>query len=155
MRTQIEIRKRAWPFVVDLHQNESPPLILPPSPANVPASSALQNAGERETIEIPPLEGKKASNAVPVGFVHVEGEFAADHSNELLRLFRQHEKQRQQQQPGERILDIVGDGSGLVVSTNSMPFVRSLALQLSACYWGSLALKYSQGNKSLHAFWWH
>lgn len=153
MRTQTEIRKREWPFVVELHQNVSTRSARPFSPDAHHASSTTPDAEDRQKSENR-IDGGTPGHAVPVGFVHVDGAFAAGHSNELLRLFRQHEKLRQQQQPGERILGIAREGSDLVVATNSMPFVRSLALRLSACYWGSLALKYSQGDKLLHAFWW-
>lgn len=139
MRTQIEIKKRKWPFVVGaepLHEFQS-------------LTTSSSRLGDK-----PITLAQEDLGTSPVGFVHITGKFATTHSNELLRLFREHLKLRQLLHPNERIIEVIHKDKELVIATNSVALVRNFAIKLSSLYWGSFALKYQQSDKFLHMYWW-
>lgn len=96
---------------------------------------------------------RRIADHLPAGYVHIDGEFAAAHRDELLQLVRGHEARAKAAHPMQRIISVDEDGGTTVVSTTDLHLARDLGTMLKAAFRGSLELKYSRDESLVRVYW--
>lgn len=89
----------------------------------------------------------------PAGFVALRGGFLGEHRDEILRLLRNHESKERAEHPLQRIMAIVDDAKGAMVTTTDIHLARDLAQALQRAYKGELELHYNKQENLLRATW--
>ncbi|MBU1236049.1 MAG: ATPase [Gammaproteobacteria bacterium] len=95
----------------------------------------------------------RVHDRVPVGFVHVGGEYFAAHRDELLRLLRHHEEREKAQHALARIMAIEDEPGGVLVTTTDMHLARDLGEALHHAHQGELEFHYNEGENLLRVHW--
>lgn len=88
----------------------------------------------------------------PAGFINIEGKFAAEHRQEMLRLLHNHEDYAKKEHPMERIIAIDESPEQTVVTTTDIHLARNMAMALKDAFHGTLQLNYSLGQNLLRAY---
>ena len=89
----------------------------------------------------------------PAGYVKLEGEFLAQHRAELIQLVRNLEKKEKAEHPLQRIIDIVDEDGGVLVTTTDIHLAHGIGEALHHAYKGTLDSHYSPEEKLLRARW--
>ena len=89
----------------------------------------------------------------PAGYVTVSGEFAASHRDEVIELVRNLEKKEKAEHPLKRIIDIVDEGGGMLVTTTDIHLAHGIGEALSRAYKGKLESHYNEGEKLVRVTW--
>lgn len=89
----------------------------------------------------------------PAGFVALKGAFLVEHRDEILHLLRNHESKEKAEHPLQRIMAIVDDADGMMVTTTDIHLARDLAQALQRAYKGELELHYNKQENLLRATW--
>lgn len=116
-----------------------------PEIAGCPRCGASYRDG-RWTWQTPPVGSyehvcpacERIAEDYPAGVLHVEGEFAASRRDELVGLIRNIEERERAEHPLKRIMAIVDEGSGFVVTVTDAKLVDSFGRALKSAYDGSL-----------------
>lgn len=95
----------------------------------------------------------RIADDAPAGYIYIDGDFAASHRVELLRMIRQHEQKARAEHPMERIMDVEETLGQTIITTTGVHLARGLGVALSSVYHGSLDLKYSKEDNLLRAYW--
>jgi hypothetical protein len=97
---------------------------------------------------------RRRQSGVPRGFVHVDGEFAAAHRDELLRLLRNEAARAGEDNPTGQVIDWADTGAGgLLVTTTTEHLAVRLGRALEKAYDGKLLFGFSHENKLAHVWW--
>ena len=115
---------------------------------------AAGQAGRPIDVRICP--GCRRRNAgVPHGFVHVDGEFVAQHRDEVLGLLHNEVDRAAEDNPLAQVLDWGDDGAGgLLVTTTTEHLALRLGRALEKAFDGKALFGFSHENKLAHV-WWH
>jgi NMD protein affecting ribosome stability and mRNA decay len=89
----------------------------------------------------------------PAGYVTLSGGFLRDHSEELLGLVRHVEAREKAEHPLKRIMDIVEEHGGTVITTTDIHLARSIGDALVHAYEGKLDYRYAEESNILHVTW--
>jgi NMD protein affecting ribosome stability and mRNA decay len=89
----------------------------------------------------------------PSGYVKLDGEFLAQHRVELIELIRNVEKKEKAEHPLERIMAIVDEDEGVMVSTTDIHLAHGIGEALHRAYKGSLDSRYNPAEKLLRVRW--
>lgn len=89
----------------------------------------------------------------PAGFVTLKGAFLQAHREEILHLMRNHETKEKTEHPLQRIMAIVEDADGVVVTTTDTHLARDIAQALHHAYKGELEFRYNREENLLRATW--
>jgi NMD protein affecting ribosome stability and mRNA decay len=89
----------------------------------------------------------------PMGFVMLKGEFLQAHRDEIMHLMRHHEAKEKAEHPLQRIMAIVDDADGVMVTTTDAHLARDLAQALHHAYKGELEFHYNKDDNLLRATW--
>lgn len=89
----------------------------------------------------------------PSGYVKLDGEFLAQHHAELVDLIRNVEKREKPEHPLQRIMDIVDEDGGVLVTTTDIHLAHGIGEALHHAYKGSLDSHYSPAEKLLRVRW--
>jgi NMD protein affecting ribosome stability and mRNA decay len=133
----------------------------PQSPAACRDCGAVFRAGrwERPTrgVEIEATETCPSCLRVrerdPAGVVTLEGDFLAEHREEIVGLIRNEEARRVVNRPLQRIMNISDDSEGMHIETTDSHLARSLGKCLNAAYGGDLSYHYEKGDTLLRVRW--
>lgn len=82
---------------------------------------------------------ERIASQYPAGVLHVEGEFAKAHREDLVGLIRNLAEREAAEHPLKRIMSIEDEGRGWVVTTTDAKLVESLGRALKKAYEGRLA----------------
>jgi hypothetical protein len=83
---------------------------------------------------------QRIADDYPAGVLHVEGDFAAAHRDELEGLLRNVEERERTNHPLKRIMAIADEGPGFTVSVTDGKLAQSLGRALESAYEGELEL---------------
>jgi NMD protein affecting ribosome stability and mRNA decay len=89
----------------------------------------------------------------PAGFVALKGAFLQQHRDEILHLMRNHETKEKAEHPLQRIMDVVDDADGIMITTTDAHLARDLAQALQRAYKGELEFHYNKEDNLLRATW--
>jgi hypothetical protein len=113
--------------------------------ARCPGCGASYRAGRWTWKSAPPVAYEHrcpACEAIatdyPAGVLHVGGDFAAAHRDELIALLRHVEERERADHPLKRIMSIEDEGSGFLVKTTDAKLVDALGRALKKAYAGRL-----------------
>ena len=81
---------------------------------------------------------ERIENDYPGGELHVQGDFAASHRDEILGLIHNVEEAEKKEHPLKRIMDIQDDDSGFIVRLTDGKLAESLGRALERAYEGQL-----------------
>jgi hypothetical protein len=98
---------------------------------------------------------KQIEEGVPAGFVYLDGNFLAEHGEDLQRLLRNEAKRAEEDNPLARILKIDNrDSERLTVETTTEHLAQRLGHALEKAYGGDVHYGFSHENK-IARVWWH
>jgi hypothetical protein len=89
----------------------------------------------------------------PAGFVHLAGDFFAQHRQEALRLAEKEAMREATAHPLERIIDAEEEDGGLLMTTTGIQVARRIGDALERAYQGHLELHYNQDEQLLRVHW--
>jgi NMD protein affecting ribosome stability and mRNA decay len=81
---------------------------------------------------------ERIAQSYPAGVVRVEGAFAAQHRDDLIRLLRNVEERERSRHPLKRIIRVVNKRNGFVAETTDGKLAQSLGRALHKAYAGEL-----------------
>jgi NMD protein affecting ribosome stability and mRNA decay len=116
-----------------------------PEIAGCPDCGASYRSG-RWTWKTPPADSyaqvcpacERIASGYPAGVLHVEGDFARSHRDDLVGLIRNVAEREGSEHPLKRIMAIADEGSGWVVTATDAKLVESLGRALEKAYDGQL-----------------
>lgn len=87
------------------------------------------------------------------GYVTMEGDFVAGHTDELLNLVRNKEKRAMHYNPLDRIIEIKRRRGAIEVSTTTEKLAQRLGQMIKKAYNGSIEYKWSSDTKLARVVW--
>jgi hypothetical protein len=129
-------------------------------PTVCPVCGAVYHTGRWQWIARPPQADEvrctachRIADGVPAGYLTIEGDFALQHRDELLKLLCHHVERALAEHPMERIIAIEDDGGRTTVTTTGVHLARDLGVALKSAFQGSLELHYGKDENLLRAHW--
>lgn len=89
----------------------------------------------------------------PAGYVKLEGDFLAEHRAELLGLVRRLEQKEKAEHPLQRVMDIVHEGEGVLVTTTDIHLAHGIGEAVRRACGGRLESRYNREEKLLRVNW--
>lgn len=89
------------------------------------------------------------------GFLGLEGEFFAQHHDEILNLVHHVEKREKAEHPLQRIMNITEDVDTALITTTDVHLARGIGEAIRHAYQGQLDYEYSKGENMIRACWKH
>jgi NMD protein affecting ribosome stability and mRNA decay len=118
------------------------------------ARARVREAGRPIAVRICPACQRRATG-VPHGFLHVDGEFVAQHRDEILHLLHNEVSRAAEDNPLGQVLDWGDDGTGgLLVTVTTEHLAIRLGRALEKAFDGKVLFGFSHENKLAHV-WWH
>jgi NMD protein affecting ribosome stability and mRNA decay len=131
-----------------------------PEPAVCPQCGAVFHEGRWQWAARPAQAHEETCPAChriedkfPAGFVHLTGEFFAQHREELMHLVRNEGEREGSEHPLKRIMDTEDEDGGVVVTTTSIHLARRIGEALHHAYHGELEFHYNDAEKLLRVHW--
>jgi len=131
-----------------------------PEPSVCPTCGAAYHKGRWQWMTRPPGAAEvvcpachRIADREPAGYLYIEGEFASQHRDELVRLMRHHEQHERAEHAMERIIAIDDESDKTVVTTTGVHLARNLGAALKTAFDGTLELKYGEDENLLRAYW--
>lgn len=123
--------------------------------SHVPTSRVLaRRAGTPVAVRICPA-CRRRRTGVPHGFLHIDGDFFAQHRPDLERLLRNEADRAREHNPLDQAIDWEDlNGDGLLVTTSTEHLAQRLGRALQKAFDGELHYGFSHENKLAH-IWWH
>ncbi|WP_372526286.1 BCAM0308 family protein [Piscinibacter sp.] len=107
-------------------------------------------AGSRE--ELCPA-CKRIRDKFPAGFVTLEGDFFAQHRDELMKLVNNRAERAKAEHPLQRIMAIEDTAGGALITTTDIHLARGIGEALHHAHQGELKFHYEQGQTLLRVHW--
>jgi NMD protein affecting ribosome stability and mRNA decay len=89
----------------------------------------------------------------PAGYVTLNGEFLAQHEQEIMQLIKHRETQEKVGHPMQRIMDIEKTVEGMLVTTTDIHLARGIGEALHHAYQGELDFHYNPDQNLLRVSW--
>jgi len=89
----------------------------------------------------------------PAGYVHITGEFAHAHWDDIVRLMRHREALQKAEHPLERIMSLRVEDGDLAVTTTGVHLAKNLGDALHSAYKGALTCQYNDSEHLLRVAW--
>lgn len=132
----------------------------PPEPTVCPECEATFREG-RWTWKAGPVDAprqlcpacQRVRDGYPGGYLTLEGEFLAEHQQDILGLARNVEEREKKSHPLKRIMDIETHEGRIEITATDMHLVRSIGEAVQSAYQGELDLRYSDDEALLRAHW--
>jgi NMD protein affecting ribosome stability and mRNA decay len=93
------------------------------------------------------------SDGSPAGVISLRGEFAQNHSKELLQLIRHREQGENREHPLHRIMQIEEKPESIVIKTTDIHLPHAIGEALRRAYKGHLAIRYSEETYFVEVKW--
>lgn len=135
-----------------------------PEPTLCPDCGALYQDGRWTWPSYPPpadtpRERCQACHRIhdkyPAGRVTLNGAFVGAHEEEIRHLIRHQEELEKKEHPLHRIMDIISEDGGLVITTTDIHLPRRIGEALHHAYQGTLDFHYEDEAYSLQVNWTH
>jgi len=131
-----------------------------PEPTVCPECGAVYSNGRWQWIPKPPdarEETCPACNRVrdkmPAGFLFLGGPFFDENRVEILNLVLNRGKQAAKQRPLKRIIDVVDQDDGVLVTTTDMALARTIGKAVHNAYQGDLEFQHVKEQSELEVRW--
>lgn len=96
---------------------------------------------------------RRIADNFPAGYVEIKGAFFVKHSDEILNLVHNVEKEEKRLHPLERIIEVVGGDDLTLITTTGVHVARRIGQALSRAYQGTLAFQYGKAEKRIRVYW--
>lgn len=96
---------------------------------------------------------RRIQDDYPAGYLELEGEFVADHADEIRGLVRNVEERERREHPLKRVMAIRPIESGLRVTTTDVHLADAIGRALHRAYEGELRSDWSEGETLVRASW--
>jgi len=90
---------------------------------------------------------RRISDRNPAGYITIQGEFFDDRADEVQNLIHNTEKAETLQHPMERLIQVVRDDDGTVVTTTGVHIARRIGDALARAYGGEYSIEYLDDEK--------
>jgi NMD protein affecting ribosome stability and mRNA decay len=147
-----------------VRENEHDPYRLPAKlaePTYCPDCSAVYERGrwqwkERVSANAPRHRCpacQRIHDDFPAGYVHIEGDYARTHREELMHLITHRGEHAKAEHPLQRIMAVQDTADGWVVTTTDVHLARGIGEALHGAHHGELKLHYSDGETLVRVHW--
>ncbi|MDJ0846982.1 MAG: BCAM0308 family protein [Myxococcota bacterium] len=131
-----------------------------PDPTACPDCGAMFRAG-RWTWGSPPADARRTlcpachriHDGYPGGYLNLVGPFARQHRDEIVALARSVESREKGEHPLKRIMDVVDEEDGMLVTTTDPRLARNIGDAIHRAYQGELDYEYSRDESLLRVSW--
>ncbi len=89
----------------------------------------------------------------PGGYVSIKGPFFLNHRNEIINLIHNVEQESKQAHPLERIIKIIEEEDGVLVTITDLHLARRIGEAIHNAYQGSLEFDYPDDEKLIRVKW--
>ncbi|HET7157651.1 MAG TPA: BCAM0308 family protein [Burkholderiales bacterium] len=89
----------------------------------------------------------------PAGYVKLKGAFLEQHRDEVIQLVRNLEKKEKVEHPLQRVMDIVDEDGGVLVTTTDVHLAHGIGEALHRAYRGTLDSHYDPAEKRVRVSW--
>jgi NMD protein affecting ribosome stability and mRNA decay len=89
----------------------------------------------------------------PAGFLTIEGKYASEHREELLRIARHHAEREKGEHPLQRIMNIAQSPEHVLITTTDIHLARGIGEALHSAHQGDLEFQYERGQYLLRVNW--
>ena len=96
---------------------------------------------------------KLIKSAAPAGFLHLKGQFLAEHRAEIERLLKAEARRASDDNPLGKIMDWKQDGEELIVTTTTEHLAKRLGRALEKACSGEVRYDFSHENKLARVYW--
>jgi hypothetical protein len=133
----------------------------PPEPTWCPDCGAVYEKGrwqwkERVASKAPGLvcsACQRIRDDFPAGYLQIDGDFARENREDLMRLVRHRAEHAKAEHPMQRIMAIKDEGAGVLVTTTDLHLARDIGEALHRAYHGELDLRYSDDENLVRVHW--
>ena len=95
----------------------------------------------------------RINDGFPAGYVTLQGDFVAEHYEELLKLAHTTEAAERRQHPLQRIMDIDEDGNKITITTTDIHVARRIGDAIHHAYQGNLDMSYGPEDYIVRVTW--
>lgn len=131
-----------------------------PEPTLCPQCGAVLHKGKWQWLPKPASAHSEMCPAChrihdqyPAGYVKLEGEFLAQNRGEILNLVHNIEQREKAEHPLQRIMNIVDEDGGVLVTTTDIHLARGIGEAVGHAYQGQLDLQYNTEENLLRVNW--
>ena len=96
---------------------------------------------------------RRIADNFPAGYVEIRGAFFSKHSDEILNLVHNVEKDEKRSHPLERIIEVVFGDDLTLITTTGVHVARRIGEALSRAYQGHLSFQYGKSEKRIRVYW--
>lgn len=89
----------------------------------------------------------------PAGYLSIEGPFALEHRQEVLRTARNFAERMQAEHPLQRIMGIEESGDTVVITTTDIHLVQGMGRALHHAFRGNLEFRFNESEYLLRVYW--
>lgn len=131
-----------------------------PEPTRCPQCGAVFRDGRWQWLPAP--EGaheascpacRRIRDRLPAGYVTLQGEFFANHRDDILHLARNREAREKAEHPLERIMAIEEVDGGVQITTTDSHLARAIADAVFDAYKGELTVRYAPEDNLVRVRW--
>ncbi len=132
----------------------------PPEPAVCPECGVVYQHGAYHWSPRPPGAQehrcpacRRVTDRFPAGFITLEGEFLAEHREEILQLVRNEAEHARAEHPLERLIEIADQDGKTLITTTDVHLPRRIGDALHAAYRGQLDVQYARDDYQVRVHW--
>lgn len=97
---------------------------------------------------------RKIEDRYPMGILHISGEFAGAHKEDILRLLKNEEKRAMEKNPLERVISTKENKKGIIsIETTTESLALRMGRVLTRAYAGEVEYKFSDTQKLVRVEW--
>ena len=131
-----------------------------PEPTVCPQCGAVFHKGKWQWLPRPEAAHSETCPAchrihdnAPAGYVRLDGDFFAQHREEIINLARQVEQREKAEHPLQRIMNIADEAGGALVTTTDNHLARGIGEAVGHAYQGELDYQYNTDENLLRVHW--
>lgn len=96
---------------------------------------------------------RRVRDKVPAGYLRLTGDFLRQHRDEIVHLIRNHESDEKAQHPLNRIMDVVEDEQGVLITFTDQRIARASGEAVHRAYQGELNAAYTPEGNVIEVTW--
>jgi len=96
---------------------------------------------------------RRINDQFPAGILTLQGPFALQHKDEILRLARHQEEVEKREHPLNRIMSIEADDAGIAISTTDIHLPRRIGETVKRAFHGKLEAHFEEDGYFVRANW--
>ncbi len=131
-----------------------------PEPTLCPQCGAVFHKGKWQWLPKPESAHSETCPAChrihddfPAGYVRLEGDFLAQHREEILGLVHHVEQREKAEHPLQRIMNIADEAGAVLITTTDIHLARGIGDAVGHAYQGELDFQYNTDENLLRVHW--